>query len=104
MYHLNLDEFEKHVSAMRSHYAFFSPLHRRSGFAVMTAFNWLSPDRLLQCTVFDDRLELVANFSDEARLYSGFNIPGKSILAKRRDLDETTFFSPRAGTDKSKKD
>lgn len=47
MYHMNLDEFEKHRETMKKHYAFFSPLHREVGFSQMTDFHWLSSDRLL---------------------------------------------------------
>jgi hypothetical protein len=82
LYHMNLDEFDKHREIMKNHYAFFSPLHKDVGFAQMTDFNWLSSDRKLQRAVFDDRVELVANFSHEARRYQGIDIPGRSISAR----------------------
>ena len=82
LYHMNLDEFEKHHQTMKRHYAFFSPLHREVGFSQMTDFNWLSADRKLQSAVFDDQVELVANFSHETRRYKEFEIPARSILAK----------------------
>ena len=82
LYHMNLDEFEKHREIMKRHYAFFSPLHRKAGFAQMTDFNWLSTDRMLQRTVFNNRLELIANFSQESRRYQELEIPARSVLAK----------------------
>jgi len=94
LYHMNLEEFEKHGPTMKRHYAFFSPLHRELGFARMTDFAWLSPDRLLQQTVFDDRFELVVNFSQETRRYSNIGIPGRSVLARDRDSGGTRFFTP----------
>ena len=77
-----LDEFDKHREIMKRQYAFFSPLHRKAGFAQMTDFNWLSTDRMLQRTVFNNRLELIANFAQESRRYQEFEIPARSILAK----------------------
>ena len=93
LYHMNLDEFAKHRQTMQRHYAFFSPLHREFGFSQMTDFNWLSGDRLLQRTVFDDKIELVANFSHEARQYGEFAIPARSIVATWKDQTKTRTFS-----------
>jgi hypothetical protein len=82
LYHMNLDEFDKYREVMKKHYEFFSPLHRKTGFAQMTDFNWLNADRMLQSAVFDDRAELIANFSKESRRYKEFEIPARSVLAK----------------------
>ena len=82
LYHMNLDEFDKHREVMKRHYEFFSPLHRKVGFAQMTDFNWLSADQMLQRSVFDNRVEIVANFSQELRRHKEFEIPARSILAK----------------------
>ncbi|HUU15667.1 MAG TPA: glycoside hydrolase [Sedimentisphaerales bacterium] len=82
LYHMNLDEFDKHRDIMKRHYAFFSPLHWQVGFAQMTEFNWLSSDRMLQRTVFGDKVELVVNFSQESRRYQGIDIPGRTVLAR----------------------
>jgi hypothetical protein len=95
MYHLNLDEFAKHQQALKRQYDFFSPLHRQLGFAPMTDFQWLSADRLLQRTVFDGKVEMIANFSLQAREYSGTSIPSMSILAHWKDSGETRLFSAR---------
>jgi len=82
LYHMNLDEFDRHRDIMKRHDDFFSPLHREFGFAQMTDFNWLCSDRMLQRVVFDDRVELIANFSKEYRRYQGVEIPGRSVLAR----------------------
>jgi len=82
LYHINLDEFDKHREIMKRHYAFFSPLHRQVGFAQMTDFCRLSSDQMLQRTIFGDKVELVANFSQESRRYQGVEIPGRSVLAR----------------------
>jgi hypothetical protein len=89
MYHLNLDEFEKHRETMKRHYEFFSPLHREIGFSQMTDFNWLSFDRLLQRTTFDDRVEMIANFSTQMRQYDGLTIPAWGIVARWKQSGNT---------------
>lgn len=94
LYHVNLDEFDKHGEIMKSHYEFFSPLHRELGFARMTGFDWLSSDRLLQRTAFDDRVELIANYSTEARPYDGATISGRSLLAKWRQTGASRLHTP----------
>jgi hypothetical protein len=85
LYHMNLDEFDRHRDIMKKHYDFFSPLHREFGFAQMTDFNWLSSDRKLQRSVFDDRVELIANYSRQPRGYHGADIPARSISARWLD-------------------
>ncbi len=94
LYHMNLDEFAKHGEAMKNHYEFFSPLHRELGFARMTSFDWLSSDRLLQRTTFDDRVELIANYSTEARLSDGVTIPGRSFLARWKQTGASRLHTP----------
>jgi hypothetical protein len=96
LYHMNLDEFEKHCRIMKRHYAFFSPLHRKVGFAQMTDFNWLSADRMLQRAVFDDHVQLIANFSRESRRYEEFEIPARSVLARwiEDGKPKTATFTP----------
>jgi len=94
MYHLNLDEFEKHGPTMKRHYEFFSPLHREFGFAPMTDFAWLSSDRLLQRTVFDGKVEIFVNFSPATRRYLSLSIPGRSVLVSDTRSGKTRLFTP----------
>ena len=96
LYHMNLDEFDKHRKTMKKHYAFFSPLHRKVGFSQMTDFNWLSDDRILQRTVFDNQVELIVNYSLESRRHKKFEIPARSILAKwiENGKTKTLTFTP----------
>jgi len=95
LYHMNLDEFDKHGEEMKRRLERFSPLHRELGFAQMTDFAWLSDDRLLQRTVFDDSVELIANFSKATREYSGLSIPGRSVLGKWKNTGKTTLLRVR---------
>ena len=98
LYHMNLDEFAKHGEAMKRYYEYFSPLHRELGFSQMTDFDWLSPDKLLQRTVFEDKVEMVANFSHENRRYGELAIPARSVSASWKDKTKTRAFSA-AGQD-----
>ena len=94
LYHMNLEEFKKHKQKMKTHYEFFSPLHRELGLLPMTDFVWLTPDRMVQRTAFGDRVQIVANFRTEDYNYQGRSIPKRSILAKSRDTGQTQIFSP----------
>jgi hypothetical protein len=82
MYHLNLAEFENRKNTIRKHYEIFSPLHRKLGFARMTGFSWLTPDRLVQRTEFDGTTEIVANFSAAEFLHKGTVIPAGGLLVQ----------------------
>lgn len=43
---------------------FFEPLHARIAMRRLTAFDWLTPDRRVQRTRFEDVVEITANFGD----------------------------------------
>jgi hypothetical protein len=94
LYHLNLDEFKTHRARIVRHDAFFSPIHREFGFAPMTDFAWLTPDRLVQRTVFDGRLALIANFSTEAFEKDGISVPARSVRARWLASKKTRLFTP----------
>lgn len=96
LYHMNLDEFQKHKQGMIKHYKFFSPLHRKLGFSQMTDFSWLSPDRLIQKTVFEGNVEIVANFKKESCVYGGMQIPGRSILARWPETGKSILYTPNS--------
>jgi hypothetical protein len=44
---------------------FFGPLHQRIATRRLTAFDWLTPDRRVQRTRFEDVVEITANFGNE---------------------------------------
>jgi beta-lactamase regulating signal transducer with metallopeptidase domain len=94
MYHLSIDTFKKRKAVMKEHYDFFSPLHRELGFSQMTGFCWLTKDRLVQKSVFDDKVEIVANFSDKEFSYKDKNIPSGSVMALWKDSGKTKFYTP----------
>ena len=94
LYHLNMDEFKKRKSAIREQYDLFSPLHRELGFSRLTDFSWLTKDRLVQRCVFDDRAEIVANFSDKPYMYRGEKIPAAGILVYWRNSGKVSIHTP----------
>jgi hypothetical protein len=79
---------------MKKHFAFFSPLHRELGFSQMTDFAWLTPDHLVQRTVFGDKAEMVANFGERPFIYKGVSIPARSTLARWLKTGKTQLFTP----------
>jgi len=96
LYHANLDEFEKHKGLIKAHYNFFSPLHRELGMLPMTDFAWLTPDRMVQRTVFGDQAEMVANFSEKDFMHREIVVPGRSILARWLGTGDTRIYTPAA--------
>lgn len=83
LYHLTLDAWRRDKGAITKHYAFWSPLHRKAATLPMTAFRWLSDDRLVQQTTFGEAAEMVltANFGEEAFTDSIGTVPPHAIRA-----------------------
>ena len=94
LYHLNLGEWEKQKEAIKANYAVFSPLHREAGLLPMTGFEWLTADRMIQRTVFGDKLEIIANFGDEPYRFDSQEIPKHSMRAKWLDRGRIVVYSP----------
>ncbi len=82
LYHLNRDEWRKHQSHIRNHYAAWAPIHRTVGFKPMTDFAWLTSDRLVQKTVFDGQVELIANFRDSNYEDGELRVPAGSVIVR----------------------
>ena len=94
LYHLDLKEWRARKDRIARHFQLFSPLHRESALLPMTNFEWLSADRLVQQTKFGDRLELVANFSEQPFPFGEIQIPGRSFLARWTSTGKTLVYTP----------
>ena len=88
MYHVNTDEFQKRKDTMKEQYDFFSPLHKEIG------FSWLSEDRLVQKSVFDDKVEIVANFSEKVFAYRDKTVQAGSVMAHWKASGKTKVYTP----------
>ena len=95
LYHMNIDEFRKHRTRMKSHYDFFSPIHRAVGFTPLTDFAWLTADRLVQRTIFGDKIEITANFGPAPFDNSGQSIPAGTAVARWRATGQTRSYTPK---------
>ena len=85
LYHMTVAEFTKHRRWMQEHYRFFSPLHRELVLEPMTDFTWLTPDRLVQRTMFGDGSSIIANFGTQPYQHGDHAIAATSVLAIRSD-------------------
>jgi hypothetical protein len=94
LWHLTPAEFQRRGKEMKRYYDFFSPLHRETASLPLTSFDWLTPDHMVQRTVFGDKIELVANFRTNAFVYQDATIPPESILARRQSARQTMSYSP----------
>ena len=93
LYHLNLAELAKHKEHIKSHHAFFSPLHRELALQPLTGFDWLTEGRLVQQTTFGDGTRIVANFGETPADMDGVSLPGLSAVALRPG-HEPVFYNP----------
>ncbi|MEK7767069.1 MAG: glycoside hydrolase, partial [bacterium] len=83
LYHFTRKSFARDKAGILAHYKFFSPLHRRLALVPLTEFRWLTPDRLVQRTVFADGTELTANFGDQRWRGEGLDVPAGSIVSRQ---------------------
>ncbi|KAK9679828.1 hypothetical protein K7432_016147 [Basidiobolus ranarum] len=73
MVHLNLATSDTRIQYLLRIDAFFRPLHERLAFQSLIDFEWLSNDRMVQATKFQDGTKLIANFGDQSYgLSSGY--------------------------------
>lgn len=81
LYHLSGATLAERLPVMQRQDSFFRPLHERLGSQAMTAFSWLTRDRLVQQTTFADGTRLVANFDRTPREAAGRSFAGHSVTA-----------------------
>jgi hypothetical protein len=91
LYHMNLDELEKHRDTILAHYGVFSPLHREIATLPMKDFAWLTEDRMVQRTSFGDSVTVTANFREKEWHGEGLDVPARSVLIRRRGADEIVY-------------
>lgn len=85
LYHLNSATLNRRLPLMAAHDRFFRPVHQVLATQALSAFDWLSADRLLQQTTFADGSRLLANFANEPRSAHGRQLPGQSVMALLAD-------------------
>lgn len=88
---LDQKTLQKNKKYFVDYYNFFSPLHQMTGIEALSAFDWLTEDRLVQQTQLGNRLILTANFSD--RSYE--DIQPFCIRAEWKEDGSTSLFCPK---------
>ena len=94
LYHLNIAELKKHGKRMRTHYRFFSPLHRELALLPLTDFSFVSEDRMVQETVFGNRVKIIANFRATPFEGGKISIPPRSVVAYWLQSGRTRIYTP----------
>ncbi|WP_374337824.1 glycoside hydrolase [Leeia sp.] len=69
----------------------FRPQHEQLATQRMTAFRWLSPDRLVQQTTFEDGSTLTANFGAQAAQVEGGSVPAGSLRVRMSGKREVMY-------------
>lgn len=88
IYNLNMAFFEQHKKRILHHYEFYRQTHPKTVHHPVTAFDFLTEDRLVQHLQFG-KIQLVANFSTSPYRYKEQTIAAKSVLF----MDEDGTFS-----------
>ncbi|UDI93192.1 glycoside hydrolase [Pseudomonas sp. IAC-BECa141] len=91
LYHLSADTLAQRLPQIARQDAFFRPLHERLATQALTGFEWLSADRLVQQTSFEDGTRLLANFDIQAREVQGQTLPGRSLTVRSPASAPTRF-------------
>ena len=81
LYHLSAASLDQRLPLIVRQNQFFRPLHERLATQALTAFDWLSEDRLLQQTTFADGTRLLANFDAAPRNWQGRTLLAQSLTA-----------------------
>ncbi len=90
LYSLNMTQWERLKDDIAASYHRATPVARLTGTSRMTDFDWLTPDRLVQRTAFDNGVAVVANFSEEPFVVGdGTAVAPETALV--RDGDGQTF-------------
>ncbi|MBQ8351339.1 MAG: hypothetical protein IJY20_04770 [Clostridia bacterium] len=80
LYSFYAKNFDRLKDDILESYQKISTVHRKVALLPMTDFTALTSDRLIQRSVFGDRYEVVANFSDHAYRHDGFIVGAKDFL------------------------
>lgn len=85
LYHLNQDSLAQRLPIIAHQDAFFRPVHQHLANQALTDFRWLSDDRLVQQTGFEDGSVLLANFDSKSRSIAGGMLGGYTVRAVLAD-------------------
>ncbi len=91
LYHLSAASLDQRLPLIVRQDRFFRPLHERLATQALTAFDWLSEDRLVQQTTFADGTRLLANFDAAPRNWQGRTLPGHSMTALLADGSDSQY-------------
>lgn len=94
IYNLNMAFFEQHKERIVHHYQFYSQTHPKTVHHPVTAFDFLTEDRLVQYIEFGS-VTMVANFGATSYKYENQPIAAKSVLFIDED-GTSKAFNPEA--------
>ena len=80
LYSLTMSQWDEMKDAVAESYHRATYVAARTAFSRMVEFQWLSSDGLVQKTVFDNGVEVTANFAKETREAGAVLVPPESAL------------------------
>ncbi|MFI5194401.1 MAG: glycoside hydrolase [Chitinophagales bacterium] len=94
LYHLDQENWEKFKDIITKHLKVFSRTHPIAVQLEMTDFEWLSTDRLVQKTVFENSLEMIANFGNTAFIYQNHPVEDHAVLIHDLKTGKYELYKP----------
>lgn len=92
LYHLSADTLKDRLPAIKRQDSFFRPLHQRLATQSLTDFRWLTPDHLVQQTIFEDGTRMVVNFGQLPYQYDLMVLQSQSIAAYLPEEQEPVLY------------
>lgn len=87
---LDLADIKKYSNNLKKLYQFFAPIHKAIATEELTEFRWLDDKRQVQQTIFGDKIQLTANFSD--KMYN--SIKPSTIQVLWLDSNKIQHYTP----------
>jgi hypothetical protein len=94
LYHLDQENWNKFKKLITSQVRVFSKTHEIAVKLEMTEFDWLTKDRLVQWTKFENSLEIIANFGNQSFSWKGRLIPDHAMLIHNLISNEYEVYKP----------
>ena len=84
MWHIDRKLWDLHKKEMLASYRRIHSVRQRIGFAEMTDHGWLTPDRSVQFTDWDNGDRVLVNFGEQPFASDGDqSLPGRSFIVRK---------------------
>lgn len=94
MYHLDEENWNTYKTSIAPHVKVFTKTHAIAVREEMNTFEWLTPDHLVQRTVFGNKLEVIANFGAQPFKFKEKMLPSKAVFIHDLSSNQIEIYQP----------